>query len=547
MFAGFLFLLLLTGGSSSNHTQPPDAEGPYNQSHLDGESSSNHTQSPDDEYDSEEDTLSKFLKPPTPGGEGTSTPLSEASAPSAPTSPTSSTSSTDTHCAAPLAQTSGGSSSNHTQPPDDQYDSEEGDWPDHCNYTNIVNYFHLSDKVKFYWTRPTKHIRSPTNVMLFINLYSILDVKEKEQELVSYFWMMMWWENKFINWKPRDFCETYEITAPTELLWKPDLTIEEVTNKDKLFNTQYLTMRFNGWINQKSGMVLVSTCKMDFYRFPFDTQICNLTFKSIQHELGQIQLRSGIPNGYMLKDTRAYMKTESEWLLMNVTVETTMVFKFNIPSSMLVYTMTIKRRSVLYVANFIVPVLFFLCLDLASFLISESGDRIPLIAVYCIGVFTLMMLSLLETILMMYLMEKDHVSQDQEADKDQSLGEDYRDQAGKVHECFRDMNKSIPCVRVFDQSPAGMPPELLPEVKEGSSSQLTQEIQDLQNLSDELREVLKTVVLLLSSRKEEEDPGYWTRKTKTLNRIYFIVYLLAASVFLGSVFSVWLHEDHQNI
>ncbi|XP_074521356.1 5-hydroxytryptamine receptor 3A-like [Halichoeres trimaculatus] len=273
--------------------------------------------------------------------------------------------------------------------------------------------------------------------MLFINLYSILDVKEKEQELVSYFWMMMWWENKFINWKPRDFCETYEITAPTELLWKPDLTIEEVTNKDKLFNTQYLTMRFNGWINQKSGMVLVSTCKMDFYRFPFDTQICNLTFKSIQHELGQIQLRSGIPNGYMLKDTRAYMKTESEWLLMNVTVETTMVFKFNIPSSMLVYTMTIKRRSVLYVANFIVPVLFFLCLDLASFLISESGDRIPLIAVYCIGVFTLMMLSLLETILMMYLMEKDHVSQDQEADKDQSLGEDYRDQAGKVPECFR--------------------------------------------------------------------------------------------------------------
>ena len=37
--------------------------------------------------------------------------------------------------------------------------------------------------------------------------------------------------------------------------------------------------------------------------------------------------------------------------------------------------MTIKRRSVLYVANFIVPILFFLCLDLASFLISESGGE----------------------------------------------------------------------------------------------------------------------------------------------------------------------------
>ncbi|XP_074530859.1 uncharacterized protein LOC141793884 [Halichoeres trimaculatus] len=223
--------------------------------------------------------------------------------------------------------------------------------------------------------------------------------------------------------------------------------------------------------------------------------------------------------------------------------------------------MTIKRRSGLYVANFIVPILFFLCLDLASFLISESGgeklsfkvtvllavtvmqlilndilpsssDRIPLIAVYCIGVFTLMMLSLLETILMMYLMEKDHVFQDQEADTDQTLGEDCRDKPGKVQKCLRDMNKSIPCVRVFDQSPAETPPELLPDVKEGYSSQLTQEIQDLHDLNDELREVLKTVSLLQSSSKEKKEPGYWTRMTKKLNRIYFICYLIAASVFL---------------
>ncbi|XP_074550815.1 5-hydroxytryptamine receptor 3A-like isoform X2 [Halichoeres trimaculatus] len=488
MCAGFLFLLLLTGGSSSNHTQPPDAEGLYNQSHLEGESSSNQTQSPDDQNSRGD-----------------------------------------------------GSSSNHTQPPDDQYDSEEGDLPDHCADADVIKHLNLSDKVKFYQARPTKHNRRSTNVTLFIYLYSILDVKEKEQELVAYFWMVMWWRNKFINWKPRDFCGTSEVTVPAELLWKPDLTIEEV---------------YDGWIHQKSGMVLVSTCKMDFHRFPFDTQICNLTFKSIQHPSRQMKLLSALTNNDILSFTGYYMKTESEWLLMDVTVDTSEVYNFGFFLSVLDYTMTIKRRSVLYVANFIVPVLFFLCLDLASFLISESGgeklsfkvtvllavtvmqlilndilppssDRIPLIAVYCIGVFTLMMLSLLETILMMYLMEKDHVSQDQEADKDQSL----------------DMNKSIPCVRVFDQSPAGMPPELLPQVKEGSSSQLTQETQDSENLSDELREVLKTVVLLLSSRKEEKEPGYWTTKTKTLNRIYFIVYFLAASVFLVSVFSVWLHED----
>ena len=34
-----------------------------------------------------------------------------------------------------------------------------------------------------------------------------------------------------------------------------------------------------------------------------------------------------------------------------------------------------RRRSALYIANFLVPILFFFCLDLASFLISDSGGE----------------------------------------------------------------------------------------------------------------------------------------------------------------------------
>ncbi|XP_074523142.1 5-hydroxytryptamine receptor 3A-like [Halichoeres trimaculatus] len=451
-------------------------------------------------------------------------------------------------------------------------ENSRGDMPSHCTYASFINHFDLTDKVKFYMTRPTKNHLNPTNVTLNTFLYSILDVKEKEQELVSYFWIDMLWKNEFLKWDRGDFCWMLNVILPSELLWKPDLTIEEVTIKDKLSQTPYLSVWYDGTTHQRNGMVLVSTCKMQFYRFPFDTQTCNLTFKSIQHWDSHMKLFSRSNNEYILGVTRRMMKTESEWLLMNVTVETQTVYNFAFPLSVLLYTMTIKRRSVLYVANFIAPILFFLCLDLASFLISESGgeklsfkvtvllavtvmqlilndilpsssDRIPLIAVYCIGVFTLMMLSLLETILMMYLMEKDNVSQDKEADKDQSLGEDCRDQQGRVQNCFRDMNKSLPCMRVFDKSPGEMPPELLPEVKEGSSSQLTKEIHDLESLSNELKEISLKMSLLVSSRKEEGEPGYWTRMTKKLNRIYFIFYIITASVFLGYVFSVWLHED----
>lgn len=34
-----------------------------------------------------------------------------------------------------------------------------------------------------------------------------------------------------------------------------------------------------------------------------------------------------------------------------------------------------KRRPLLYIVNFLLPVLFFLCLDLSSFLISDNGGE----------------------------------------------------------------------------------------------------------------------------------------------------------------------------
>lgn len=74
-----------------------------------------------------------------------------------------------------------------------------------------------------------------------------------------------------------------------------------------------------------------------------------------------------------------------------------------------------------------------------------------------------------------------------------------------------------------------------------SSSALTEEPHALGRLSGELKEVVEMLTLLLKSRKEDEKPGYWTRKTKTINRVYFIFYLTAASLFLFTMFSTWGH------
>lgn len=76
-----------------------------------------------------------------------------------------------------------------------------------------------------------------------------------------------------------------------------------------------------------------------------------------------------------------------------------------------------------------------------------------------------------------------------------------------------------------------------------SSSQLTEVSRALEEVSGDLREMEKTMSLIRnssSSTKEERRPGYWTRMTKRINKVFFICYFTAAILFLMCMFSLWI-------
>lgn len=53
--------------------------------------------------------------------------------------------------------------------------------------------------------------------------------------------------------------------------------------KDKAPSSPYLTISAGGDVEYRNDQVLVSTCRMHIYKFPFDTQRCNLSFASAAH------------------------------------------------------------------------------------------------------------------------------------------------------------------------------------------------------------------------------------------------------------------------
>ncbi|XP_073345274.1 5-hydroxytryptamine receptor 3A-like [Pagrus major] len=410
-----------------------------------------------------------------------------------------------------------------------------------CSYRDLYRYLNPTGKKENTMTRPVKNHTEPIEIILDVLIYAILDVNEKEQKFVSYIWIDMKWVDEYMSWNPADFCDIDDMILPTKKLWNPDLAIEEMTERDKATESPFLGVYSNGTVWLRNDMMVISTCTMNVYKFPFDSQSCTLSFKSNRYTDKEMHLVQLADSTHNTNWSHRKMRTQSEWLFINMDITNKTSDNFGLNQSMLVCTINMKRRSILYVVNFMLPILFFLGLDLASFLISDSGgeklgfkvtvllavtvmqlilneilpsssDRIPLIATYIIGIFGLMMFSLMETILVMYLLERD--SKESEPNGDQSLSEDCGDKQGKLSldNCFRGVNKWIHSACVCDVSASKTPPEVRPLPQEGSSSQLMEESKDPEKLSDELREVVKLPSLLLNSKKEDVKPaGYWRR------------------------------------
>ncbi|XP_065119444.1 5-hydroxytryptamine receptor 3C-like [Paramisgurnus dabryanus] len=180
---------------------------------------------------------------------------------------------------------------------------------------------------------------------------------------------------------------------------------------------------------------LTTTCKMDLYNFPFDIQICNLTLQSLTYTEDQLQLTEDGDKDFTALESKKVFQTEGEWKLISINTTTTYSETLWINRSRSTFEITIRRRPLLYIINLIFPVFCVLVLDVVSFFIKASvaeklgfkvtlllassvlllilhdklpstSEKIPLIGVYCGGIFTLIGISILETIFVNFLISK---------------------------------------------------------------------------------------------------------------------------------------------
>ncbi|XP_072314322.1 5-hydroxytryptamine receptor 3A-like [Eucyclogobius newberryi] len=306
--------------------------------------------------------------------------------------------------------------------------------PPGCSYWRLWDHLNLTTTNTFVANvRPVESWTSVTTVHIDMVLFSILKLDEKSQTLQVQTQTTTYWTNEFVTWNSADFCDIKVITIPRSMVWIPDIHIEEdVSGAGSAQFSPYVNLHMNGWATTTSWQLLTFTCQLRLNLFPFDTQTCNITFSSMTADAKAIVLR--FPHNSTQLVDNLFNITQGEWDLEGIKIEEhSKTLERNATTSQLVYKVTVNRRPMLYVINFIVPLFSFLVLDLASFFINEArGEKLafkitillsisvlllllqdmlpstektlPWIANFCIGIFALVGVSIFEAMAVGFLL-----------------------------------------------------------------------------------------------------------------------------------------------
>ncbi|XP_043915084.1 neuronal acetylcholine receptor subunit alpha-7-like [Protopterus annectens] len=223
--------------------------------------------------------------------------------------------------------------------------------------------------------RPVFNDSQPVVVELRITLLQIIDVDEKNQVLITNAWLQMAWNDYYLSWNQSEYPGVQNLRFPSDLVWVPDILLYNSADErfDATFHTNVLVNSSGGCQYIPPG-ILKSTCYIDVRWFPFDVQKCDLKFGSWTHSGWLLDLQMADA------DISAYI-SNGEWDLVGVPGKRNELYYecCKEPYPDVTYTITMRRRTLYYGLNLLVPCVLISGLSLLVFLLpADSGEKISL-------------------------------------------------------------------------------------------------------------------------------------------------------------------------
>ncbi|XP_077532206.1 neuronal acetylcholine receptor subunit alpha-7-like isoform X1 [Haemaphysalis longicornis] len=223
-----------------------------------------------------------------------------------------------------------------------------------------------------------------------------LNLDEKNQLIITNIWLTLDWIDVNLRWNPKDYGGVQDLRIPPNKIWKPDVLM--YNSADEKFDGTYPTnvvVRSNGSCNYIPPGIFKSTCKIDITWFPFDDQKCDLKFGSWTYHGYQLDLRVNSEEG---GDLSTYIPN-GEWDLIAVPGVRNVREYACCPEPYIdiTYTIHIRRRTLYYGFNLIIPCVLISSMTLLGFTLPpDTGERLTLGVTILLSL-TVFMLQLAET------------------------------------------------------------------------------------------------------------------------------------------------------
>ncbi|CAL8388750.1 unnamed protein product [Arctogadus glacialis] len=198
---------------------------------------------------------------------------------------------------------------------------------------------------------------------------------EKNQVMITNAWLQLHWTDVYLVWNPENYPGVQTIRFPSSQVWVPDILLYNSADErfDATFHTNVL-VNSSGACQYIPPGILKSTCYIDVRWFPFDVQKCDLKFGSWTHngwlldlQMMDVDISTYIPNG--------------EWDLVGVPAKRNELYYdcCKEPYPDVTFTVTMRRRTLYYGLNLLIPCVLISGLALLVFLLpADSGEKISL-------------------------------------------------------------------------------------------------------------------------------------------------------------------------
>lgn len=142
-------------------------------------------------------------------------------------------------------------------------------------------------------TIPVTNNLDTINLLYGLNIESLVSFDQKAEKIKFNILTTLIWEDQYLKWN-QDLHPEYPdyIIVSNNKIWQPDLELYNAGSQPQIFETSGTSKLYsNGLVIYNRPTSYTFACKLSLENFPFDTQVCDMTFGSWKYPKATLNLR----------------------------------------------------------------------------------------------------------------------------------------------------------------------------------------------------------------------------------------------------------------